>query len=238
MFDFIDTFRSSIKNNHPRLVVIHDYPVLDSVVRTSELLRENELDYTEYVTPTKYSHTQLWNSLIMISSTEWTLVCNDDIKFHKGWYEYLIDNLDKYLQINLQHYGGFCVSKRMILKLGWFDETLRGGGFEDVDWQLRIGESDLRSLVDTSMDNKLIGHYKMKYPPPTSGHWLGNNNNTRFSEKWGRSTPYDMTLPSYRKIGEIDWHPESTKEYSRMFNEPSMINEINCKVNSNDQVFI
>ena len=73
------------------------------------------------------------------------LICNDDGGFQKGWLEYLEKQIatGSFLQINLLHYGGMCIHKSLIPQIGWFDERFHGGGYEDIDWQLRISEAGL-----------------------------------------------------------------------------------------------
>ena len=70
------------------------------------------------------------------------------------------------------HYGGFCINRRMILKNGWFDERFRGGGFEDIDWQVRISESHLQMFVDISEDFKLVDHDDLTFDlERLQGYW-------------------------------------------------------------------
>ena len=81
--------------------------------------------------------TKMWNDLVIHSPTEWVLLLNDDV---------LIPDVDALMQeversTTISHgmhtingsFSHFCVSKQMMIKLGWFDERFLGFGEEDAD---------------------------------------------------------------------------------------------------------
>lgn len=229
--EFVNSFVDSLKQSplhHPKcndlsefpnLNILHDAPDKESFEHVSYPYYEY---FNEITLPEKSSLTELWNWCIMLAPTDWVLICNDDVTFNKGWLEYLEQQIatDKYDMIHLFHYGGMCLHKRLILKLGWFDENFRGGGFEDIDYQLRISEAGLKDRIDRSHDfirkeGKVeIGHFMNHHRDvQANGSWSGENNADWMCDKWTRKSPYDYKIPSIRKFHEIDWHPTYTYKY-------------------------
>ena len=244
---FVETFtKTTPDDDRPELLFIHDAPEeFDSVIYTSQLPNAKTLVFSE-----KSSLTRLWNKCQIYSETEWVLVCNDDAIFKDGWYEYLTETIksNKYLQINLLHYGGFCLNRRMILKNGWHDERFKGGGYEDIDWQVRLKESNLRDLLDYSQDFKFIDHGKFD----DGTNWDGKNNHFHMQEKWRknykhwdspvttarRGKKFVFHTPCFRQMPELDWYPEITKMWSKHYGVESRLQEINSYVNNEKEINI
>jgi hypothetical protein len=172
--------------------------------------------------------TELWNMGIILSPTDWIFLTQDDITFNDGWIDYLEAKIDegKHDLIHLFHYGAMLFHKSLILKIGWFDERFNGGGFEDIDYQLRISEAGLKDRVDRSHDfikrdgAVEVGHYcnHHKYEFKNNGEgWPDNNNSYWMCQKWARRSAYDYTKPSFRQYDEINWHPSYTKRYEKKY---------------------
>jgi hypothetical protein len=220
----LDRFLATLKNTAPGLnfniLVLIDCPdrADDTTFTVLEQWSSHLPNLQWQKLNNKSSLPQLWNECIIRSATDWVLVCNDDAEFKPGWYEYLTNKIaeGKHLQINLLHYGGFCIHKRMIVKNGWFDEFFTGGGFEDNDWQLRLFEAGLKPLVDTSHDCVFMTH--KKYDDKTD--WNGGNNGTWICEKW--QNPQNWRLPSFRKYPEVNWHPRQMLDYELKYGEKGM----------------
>lgn len=234
---FVDTTN---RITRPHLNILHDAPDINEGLDDSRKELDNmwegdnktiwapygpsELGQT--ILPSKSSLTELWNWCIMLAPTDWVLICNDDVTFNPGWVEYLEKQIatDKYDMIHLFHYGGMCIHKRLILKCGWFDENFRGGGFEDIDYQLRISEAGLKDRVDRSHDfirreGKIeVGHFMNHHRDvKTNGSWSGENNAEWMCQKWGRKSQEDYRLPSFRKEWEQNWHPAYTRKYEEKY---------------------
>lgn len=228
--DFVRTFMETTDNgNRPQLLIVHDSPTKEESICISRQA-QSVIGANTIIIPEKSSLTELWNHCIMFTNTDWVLVCNDDAQFHGGWLEYLQQHLNtnQFDQINLLHYGGFCIHKRFILKVGWFDERFRGGGFEDIDHQLRVNESNYKDLVDRSQDFKLMSHHKFS----DGTDWHGLNNDQWILQKWGRRDLWNWKIPSFRKHGEIDWHPAYTIRYEEKYNMKSELQAINSLINT------
>lgn len=236
---FVESFLDTTPEaQRPRLLVISDAPDYNdpTIPYMDELRNKFHYPLVEYnINPEKSGLAQLWNQCIIRSSTDWVLVCNDDGVFQAGWLEWLEKQInDKYLQVNLMHYGGFCIHKKMLLLNGWFDEHFFGGGFEDNDWQLRLSESELNELVyDWTCNWTYMHHNKVN----DNNNWTDQNNRDWMRMKWGRQDLHAWSRPSYRRMPEIDWHPLHTKKYEVKYNISSRIAEINTLVNSGRPIY-
>ncbi len=220
---FVHSLESTVdhlEDDAPFLTVLYDSP--DWAAPDCDIRYKPRQDI---VVPSKSGLAELWNWCVMLAPTDWVLICNDDITFNDGWIEYLEQQIatDKYDMIHLFHYGGMCIHKRLILKLGWFDERFRGGGFEDNDYQLRIYEAGLKHRVDmshgfTHMDGKVeVGHFMnhTKHIYSQKNNWSGCNNYQWIQEKWAGAI--NWRSPVYRRHKEIDWHPSYTAKYSEKY---------------------
>ncbi len=224
---YFKTIPYGFKVRAPALNIIHDAPdegYYDKSVYEGDL--GDDPIVRDIVLTEKSSLTELWNWCVMLAPTDWVLICNDDVTFNEGWVEYLEEQIatDKYDMIHLFHYGGMCIHKRLILKMGWFDERFRGGGFEDIDYQLRISEAGLKDRVERSHDyirteGKVeVGHFMNHIRDvQANGSWAGENNASWMCEKWARRSPYNYKIPSFRQVREPDWHPSYTKKYEKKY---------------------
>lgn len=225
--NFIESFISTTnKVNTPHLTLLYH--------NVTEKSRPDNVSKIKYINEFHTYHDngcgELWNKLIMASPTDWVLITQDDIVFKPGWLDYLEKQIDtgKYIKINLFAYSAFCIHKSIINMVGWFDERYRGGGFEDIDYQLRINEAGLKNMVDRSHDfihmdgKKYIGHFVEHHKSPNNTPWIGNNNEEWIVKKWGRKFNneglWNWRLPSYRQCPEIDFHPMYSMRYSEKFN--------------------
>ena len=168
---------------------------------------------------------------IILSPTDWVMVCNDDISFNDGWLEYLEKTIEegKHLVIHLFHYGAMLIHKSMILKVGWFDERFNFGGHEDIDYQLRISEADLKGKIDQSHDfikrvggieyGHFINHHK--HEVATKEGWVGDNS-VWMKKKWLNdfNSMGSGRIPCIRQADEIDWYPKYSMIYCKKFNMP------------------
>lgn len=179
----------------------------------------------------KSSLTKLWNRAIIESETDWVFHSGDDSIFLRGWYETLLEHIDKGEkdQIHMLHYGGFAMHKSMVLKVGWFDERFRGGGFEDVDYGLRVQEAGMSDRVGDTGDpwQTWIVHGRHDMNTHEHGHWQGYGNELWYMKKWSKPDCHEFRTPYTRSEDEIDWYPLHTQEYEQRFGIKSRLDEIN-----------
>ena len=88
------------------------------------------------ICPEFKSLAKLWNTLVIFSSTEYNLILNDDIDIQPGFFEGLYTSLNstKYELFTINGgFSHFIISKRILHRLGYFDERFIAFGEEDGD---------------------------------------------------------------------------------------------------------
>jgi hypothetical protein len=233
MDDFMASFDDTTSfEARPYFLVLHDAPnnTYGKYTTRARMTRRRIMGRVRD-TGIKCSLTQLWNQCILLAPTDWVLICGDDAVFLPGWLEFLQSKIEEgALQIGLAHFGGFAVHKSIILDVGWHDERFRGGGFEDVDWQLRIKEAGIKDRFNQEANFVYLRHDKNKYKHDGIGHWNGENCEPWFKKKWKRFDVWQLDEPNFRMEPEIDWHPAATRLYETKYGRPSRLLEINKNV--------
>jgi len=209
--------------NRPHLTILYDAP---EPPKLSRPVYEYKHSLQEITLFDKHGLCGLYNKAIIHSPTDWVMLCNDDIEFRPGWLEYVEEQIatNKYDMICLFSYGAVVFHKSLICKVGWFDERVHGGGYEDNDYQLRMYEAGLKDRVDRSHDfthkegKTEVGHFvkHTKHEYSQSNNWAGCNNADWIQEKW--SNNLNWKKPAYRAKTEIDWHPRYTERYCKKYN--------------------
>lgn len=237
---FVDSFLATTNSfNRPHLLVVSDSPEPSdpTIPFMDNLRRLFGYPAVEYnINTEKSGLAGLWNQCILRAPTDWVLVCNDDGIFQPGWLEWLEAQIAKqqYYQINLMHYGSFCIHKKMTLLNGWFDERFRGGGWEDNDWQLRLRESNLHRMVyEWTTDWTYMKHEKVN----DGNNWTDQNNGEWICLKWGRTNGVYWKEPSFRRMPEVNWHPLYTALYEGRYRQLARYVEINADINSNKPIY-
>jgi hypothetical protein len=124
----------------------------------------------------------------------------------------------------LYSYGACLIDKKIIPRLGWFDERFLGGNREDQDMHLRVllkeGTEDAIKHTNTwhQTANKSIKHEAFYY---SSACWDGHQNERYFKEKWG-STDYTNLCELAKnkqikpKFEDVDWYPSYTGKFRNL----------------------
>jgi hypothetical protein len=91
------------------------------------------------------SLSKLWNLLIINSSNEKVLILNDDIEISQTFRKHLDNSniLRSDISIINKSWSHFIISKKIVDKIGWFDERFPGVGNEDQDYECRLVFSNL-----------------------------------------------------------------------------------------------
>jgi hypothetical protein len=93
------------------------------------------------------SLSRVWNWAIAQSETEWTMVCNEDLKFKSGWLSLLMVEMKN--NQNAMWFGPsrcFVFNKSLIESVGWFDERFTGITYEDLDYIRRMNHAGVKSV--------------------------------------------------------------------------------------------
>jgi len=86
------------------------------------------------------SLSKLWNLCIVHSTSPKTMILNDDIKIKTTFRKELTASgaLQEDIALINRSWSHFIISKRIIVKNGWFDERFPGVGNEDEDYEARL----------------------------------------------------------------------------------------------------
>jgi hypothetical protein len=111
------------------------------------LLNFKNIKIVEFIEPQSLS--KLWNLLVINSTSDKTLILNDDLKIAPS-FRYsleLVEIVKNDIGIINTSWSHFIISKKIIQKIGWFDERLPGVGNEDQDYECRLTMNNIM-LVD------------------------------------------------------------------------------------------
>ncbi|WP_432712747.1 glycosyltransferase family 2 protein [Pedobacter sp.] len=83
---------------------------------------------------------KLWNQLILNSTNEKILICNDDLEISPLFRRDLehVGILTQNIALINQSWSHFLISKSIIRQVGWFDERFPAIGNEDEDFESRL----------------------------------------------------------------------------------------------------
>ena len=90
-----------------------------------------------------FSH--MVNTLIVGCPTEYMVFLSDKARPKEGQIQTMKELMSsgKYGLVALHRFGAFCIDKDLIRRIGFFDEKYICGGFEDVDFVIRMREADI-----------------------------------------------------------------------------------------------
>jgi hypothetical protein len=168
------------------------------------------------------SFSKLINDCIVSSNCEKIIICNDKARPSNWIIDKTLTMLDKDWGVVAPYrFGFFGFKKDLIRKIGFFDESYIGGGYEDNDIILRLKEADVSYYeseeieyiyLPTSWNYEKLGlarnYYETKWklegntytrrlPEQDYGYDIGPFNNTVFS-----SFEKSVLLPVRRNLKE------------------------------------
>lgn len=178
---------------------------------------------------------EAWNLGIMLTDSRWVIFSSSDVKFLGDTW---LRNIEKSVNIGgeyilVENHQVFCLDKKIIPKIGWFDENFINGPHADTDYFLRTDENAIRRMIigsdhtikhgDTEEESILRGQGKLQNRLPMNDLL----NEEYFMKKWKSSWPgwknhlnqADRPHPPVhisqceRKLQEIDPHPFWTKKF-------------------------
>jgi len=86
---------------------------------------------------------EAWNLGIGLSTTKYVLITSSDCYFQNpGWFDefQIMCNHDNIEYVLLQNHSLFGISKKLVAKIGWFDERYKNGPHVDCDYMIRSSE--------------------------------------------------------------------------------------------------
>lgn len=178
---------------------------------------------------------EAWNLGMMLTENRYAIFSSSDVTFKSpSWFTEIRNaayNGGEY--ILMENHSVFLIDKKVIPKMGWFDEKFVHGPHFDVDYMIRATERNINLMMIPRNNNyvhedtheETIQRGTSDVPDRLPMNTLDNE--IYFMEKWESQWPgwkdyldqVDKPHPPTnisqvkRKIGEIDFHPNYTKKF-------------------------
>jgi hypothetical protein len=183
------------------------------------------------------SLSESWNLGMMLTENRYVIFSSSDTIFlREGWFEALrLPMIRGGEYVLMENHSVFCIDKKCIPRLGWFDEEFVAGPCFDVDYMIRASESKINFRIIPNIGYYFHGddyetHKKRITEEVADRLPMHDFTNERiFNNKWESSwagwepvikagsidLPHPPTHISQvrRKYSEIDAHPMYTKKY-------------------------
>ena len=184
------------------------------------------------------SLSEAWNLCMMLTENRYIIFASSDVIFLRGgWLDAIKGGLQNSQYILMQNHAVFCLDKKAIPKMGWFDEEYIAGPHFDPDLMIRASENGINLCdvgnhgffvhgdeSDLDVRKKRFGEGIKNRLPMNSFH-----NEEYFQKKWSSSWPGwkgaiargEVHLPhpptsiseAKRLLNEVDPHPIYTNKY-------------------------
>ena len=134
-----------------------------------------------YFDGTNYpSYAKLVNDAVKASPTEIVIIMGDKVRPTQDHIKKMISLICQgYAFVSLYNFALFGFKKELIRQIGYFDERFIGGGFEDVDFRLRMAEANVPTYI----------HMEVPYNSIYTT-WKYEKTKKIFFEKWTIVEPY------------------------------------------------
>ena len=166
----------------------------------------------------------------MLSDTRYVIIASSDVKFHNPewffhFYNLTVNSGATYVLAN--NHAVFCLDKKMINKVGWFDENYSHGPHVDVDYMIRSSEVGFNvSIFGTTSyshgDTKEEEELRKTENLPDRLVMNNTVNEEYFKSKWksswegwhNRVHPPTHISQVTRNFNDIDFHPGYLRKYN------------------------
>ncbi len=136
---------------------------------------------------------KMWNTIVVNSTNNNILICNDDVSIGQNFIEELknvIENNNTSFRIN-GSFSHFVVSREEIFRVGFFDERLIGLGEEDGDWCFRFEKYYQKHLPTYNTPNMISYSMNKDSELPTDEVTPCNSKYVRWNCDWLFKNKYD-----------------------------------------------
>ena len=133
-----------------------------------------------------------WNQSIVISGTRFIVLSGDDLIYDPGWPDRLLELLNRDSppeQVMLSEptrLSAFCLDKKRLSSLGWFDHNFSRVYYEDEDWYLRTQERQGVYNRQTSWEELVTTLDVVHRHAHARAPWNSIPNRVYFWRKWKR----------------------------------------------------
>jgi hypothetical protein len=132
------------------------------------------------ISPYFRSLSKLWNSLIIQSTNDDIFIFNDDIWLEDAFFKQIndIEKMEIITSFRLNgSFSHFCVNRKEVFEVGFFDEKLIGLGEEDGDWCFRWEKFYQKHLpsLQTPFIKRFEGYSNNLKETPWNSDWIFKN---------------------------------------------------------------
>ena len=179
---------------------------------------------------------EAWNLALMLSDTRYVIFASSDVEFFDPrWFGALESTAAQgYEYVLIENHAVFMVDKKIIPRLGWFDENFGLGPHFDCDFMIRASEAGIRFC---GLPNPQLYHHgddrettarRLSGEQPNRLPMNDLQNEEYFRAKWSSAWPgwanvvdktADLPHPpthisqARRRLAELDPHPFYTSKY-------------------------
>jgi hypothetical protein len=165
---------------------------------------------------------KMWNNIVVNSSNNNIIICNDDISIKSGFIkeiEKVISDNNTSFRIN-GSFSHFVVSREEVFRVGFFDERLIGLGEEDGDWCFRFERYYQKHLPSYNTHNMISYSMNKDSELATDEVTPCNSKYVRWNSDWIFQNKYD---PNNEELGISQGFPADGR--GGMFGKPVAMRE-------------
>jgi len=184
------------------------------------------------------SLSEAWNLCMMLTENRRIIFSSSDVLFQKsGWFELLKEASQDSPYVLMNNHAVFCLDKKSLPKMGWFDENFKAGPHFDPDLMIRASEAGFTVgnvgnagyFIHGDEEDSQVAKERHKTEVKDRLPMNGVYNENYFKDKWespwpgwqeaikeGRADlPHPPTHISqvHRLKVEVDPHPSYTEKY-------------------------
>jgi len=238
----LDIFKESIASAHKTCPLDINFILVDggsddTTIKNLRQFVNNIEERNVRICESSYRTTcqEAWNMGIFLSVSRYIMITSSDCIFlNEGWlndFKTGFESGSKYIII--ENHSLFGIDKKLVAKIGWFDENFSHGPHIDVDYMIRTSEVGEEVIIfnnnnyyshkdsEESVKNRLSGNVKDSLPI------ISIENDRYFKEKWETNWPgYTLVSQPHppthisqvkRKLPEQDIYPLKSKSYKKIY---------------------